>query len=167
MAYIAGPKEEHCVFCQKPTTANDAAEHLVLRGEFGYIALNRYPYNNGHLLITPYAHVASVEDLPLPTLTELMVLVNHSLAALRLAMRPDGFNVGINLGKPAGAGIESHVHIHVVPRWSGDTSFLSAIADTRIIPEGLDQSYNRICAALATVLASQPAPAEPPAADFS
>lgn len=157
MAYITGPKDTGCVFCQKVTATDDRQEHVVLRGRYAYVALNRYPYNNGHLLVIPHDHVPSLEDLPTPTLTELMLLVNQGLAALRLAMQPDGFNIGVNLGKPAGAGIAAHVHIHIVPRWNGDTSFMSAIAGTRTIPELLDQSYDRLCAALAVLAAQQPA----------
>lgn len=157
MAYITGPKDATCVFCQKACATDDRQEHVLLRGRYAYVALNRYPYNNGHLLVIPYDHVPSLEDLSMATLTELMLLVNQGLAALRLAMQPDGFNIGVNLGKPAGAGIAAHVHIHVVPRWNGDTSFMSAIAATRTIPELLDQTYDRLCAALA-VLAARQAP---------
>jgi ATP adenylyltransferase len=148
MEYITGPKTDGCVFCAKLTPGNETEEHMLLRGRFAYVTLNRYPYNNGHLLVVPYAHVPSLEDLPVEALAEMMLLVNQGLAALRLAMKPDGFNIGVNLGKAAGAGIECHVHIHVVPRWSGDTSFMSAIGETRTIPETLDQTHQRLWAAL-------------------
>jgi ATP adenylyltransferase len=148
MAYILGDKASGCVFCEKPAANCDEAEHVLLRGRTAYLTLNRYPYNNGHLLVVPYAHVPSLENLPAETLTEMMLLVNQGLAALRLAMQPDGFNVGVNLGKAAGAGIEAHVHIHVVPRWNGDTSFMSTVGETRTIPEALDRTYERLQAAL-------------------
>lgn len=154
MAYILSDKVNGCVFCDKPDLDDDA-EHILLRGRTAYVTLNRYPYNNGHLLVVPYAHVPSLENLPAETLTELMLLLNQGLAALRLAMQPDGFNVGVNLGKTAGAGIEAHVHIHVVPRWNGDTSFMSTVGETRTIPETLDQSYCRLQAAL-MALRTQP-----------
>ena len=154
MEYIAGPKPEGCVFCAKQTPGNEAAEHVLLRGHTAYVTLNRYPYNNGHLLVVPYAHMPSLEDLPAETLTELMMLVNQGLAALRLAMKPDGFNIGVNLGKAAGAGIESHVHRHVVPRWYGDTSFMSAVGETRTIPETLDRTYQRLQAGLQSMQTS-------------
>ena len=151
MQYILGPKAEQCVFCDKSQTHDDAAEHILLRGPTCYLTLNRYPYNNGHLLVVPYVHTASLETLPVETLTEMMLLVNQGLAALRVAMQPQGFNVGVNLGKAAGAGIEAHVHIHVVPRWHGDNNFIASIGDTRMIPEMLDNTYQRLRVALATL----------------
>lgn len=150
LEYILGPKAQHCVFCQKLTRNDDQAEHILLRGQASYLTLNKYPYNNGHLLVIPYAHVPSLEDLPADTLTEIMLLVNKGMAALRLAMRPQGFNVGANLGKVAGAGIEAHVHLHVVPRWSADTNFMTVVGETRTIPESLDQTFASLCQALAT-----------------
>ncbi len=147
MAYLTGTNKPHpsagCVFCDK-ITAPDEAEHVLFRGQFAYITLNRYPYNNGHLLIIPYVHAASLEDLDPPTLTELMLLTNLGLAVLRRAYRPDGFNIGVNLGQAAGAGIADHVHVHVVPRWNADTNFMPIVGDTRVIPETLDQTYERL-----------------------
>lgn len=148
LEYILGPKDGTCVFCEKIDPRNDRAEHVLWRGELTFMVLNRYPYNNGHLLILPYAHLASLEDLPPQTLTEMMLLVNRGLAALREAMHPHGFNIGVNLGKIAGAGIESHVHVHVVPRWGGDTNFMTTISETRNIPELLDQTYDRLSSVL-------------------
>lgn len=151
MEYILSPKAVTCVFCQKTAIGDDAAEHILLRGETAYITLNRYPYNNGHLLVVPYAHVPSLENLSPGTLQEIMLLANKGLAALRLAMKPDGFNLGVNLGKLAGAGIESHVHLHVVPRWGADTNFMTTVAGTRTIPEVLDRTFIRLRDALATL----------------
>jgi ATP adenylyltransferase len=132
-----------CVFCGKVTTP-DESEHVLCRGEYAYITLNRYPYNNGHLMVIPYTHVPSLEQLDLPTLTELMLLTNRGLAVLRKAYDPDGFNIGINLGQAAGAGIAEHVHIHIVPRWTADTNFMPIVGETRVIPETLDQTYARL-----------------------
>jgi ATP adenylyltransferase len=147
MAYLTGTDQPHpqsvCVFCAK-ITAPDESEHVLYRGRFAYVTLNRYPYNNGHLMILPYAHVASLEDLDPPTLTELMLLTNRGLAVLRKAYQPDGFNIGVNLGQAAGAGIAEHVHIHVVPRWNADTNFMPIVGETRVIPETLDQTYARL-----------------------
>jgi ATP adenylyltransferase len=106
--------------------------------------MNRYPYSNGHLMVIPYAHVSSLEDLDTAALTEMMLAVNTCLAALRAAFAPHGFNVGVNLGKAAGAGIEEHVHMHVVPRWIADTNFMPVVGQTRVIPELLDESYTRL-----------------------
>jgi ATP adenylyltransferase len=147
MAYLTGadepPPGRGCVFCAK-RAAPDDQEHVLARGQFALVTLNKYPYNNGHLMILPYAHVASLEDLDPPTLTELMLLTNRGLAVLRAAYKPHGFNIGVNLGKAAGAGIADHVHIHIVPRWSGDTNFMPIVGETRVIPETLDQTYARL-----------------------
>jgi len=146
MAYLTGadkPPAGSCVFCAK-LTAPDDKEHLLARGRLACVTLNRYPYNNGHLMVLPYAHVASLEDLDPPTLTELMLLTNRALAMLRKAYHPDGFNIGVNLGQAAGAGITDHVHIHVVPRWNGDTNFMPIVGETRVIPETLDQTFARL-----------------------
>jgi ATP adenylyltransferase len=149
MEYILGPKARGCVFCDKIAQGDDDAEHVLVRERTAFVTLNRYPYNNGHLLVVPYAHVPSLEDLPPDTLLELMLLVNRGMAALRDSMRPEGFNVGVNLGKVAGAGIASHVHIHIVPRWSADTSFMTTVGATRTIPETLAETYARLRAVIA------------------
>lgn len=132
-----------CLFCTKSQEPDEEA--LVLhRGELSYVTLNRYPYNNGHLLIAPYAHVASLEDLDADAAAELIGLVKLSLSVLREAYRPDGFNVGSNIGSAAGAGVEDHVHMHIVPRWAGDTNYMTTVGKTRIIPEWMDQMYDRL-----------------------
>lgn len=150
MSYILSNKEKvtGCVFCEKPTCADDREELIVLRGVSAYVMLNLYPYNNGHLLIAPYQHCASTEDLDASTLAEIMLLCNKSLAVLRHALKPHGFNLGINLGKVAGAGIAEHVHIHIVPRWNADTNYMSVTAGTRVIPEALEVTYDQIMAAV-------------------
>lgn len=135
--------DSHCVFCVK-ATAPDVSEHILCRGDSAYVTLNRYPYNNGHLMVIPYAHAATLELLDPPTLTELMLLTNRALAALRQAYHPDGFNIGINLGQAAGAGIAEHVHVHIVPRWNADTNFMPIVGETRVIPETLGQTYERL-----------------------
>lgn len=148
MSYILSSKEKvtGCVFCEKPACADDRAEFIVLRGVSAYAMLNLYPYNNGHLLIAPYQHCASIEDLDASTLTEIMLLSNQSLTVLRQALKPQGFNLGINLGKIAGAGIAEHVHLHIVPRWNADTNYMSVTAGTRVIPEALEDTYDQIMA---------------------
>ena len=135
--------DSSCVFCVK-ATAPDTNEHILYRGDSSYVTLNRYPYNNGHLMVIPYAHAASLELLDPSTLTELMLLVNRGLAALRQAYHPDGFNIGINVGQAAGAGIAEHVHVHIVPRWNADTNFMPIVGETRVLPETLDQTYARL-----------------------
>lgn len=145
MPYLRGeePLPEGCLFCIKPRSS-DAEAHIVYRGQRCYVMLNRFPYNNGHLMIAPYAHVASLEDLDGETASELMTLTQRSLKALREAYNPHGFNIGMNLGGVAGAGVVDHVHMHVVPRWGGDTNYMTVVGETRIIPEWLDQTYERL-----------------------
>jgi ATP adenylyltransferase len=144
MKYILGKKGEGCIFCDKIAENDDKGNYILHRGERCYVILNLYPYNNGHLMVSPYRHVPSVEQLEEDELTEMMLLVNRSLKALRRAMRPDGFNIGVNIGKAAGAGIEEHVHIHVVPRWEADTNFMPIFSNTRVIPELLDETYRKL-----------------------
>lgn len=149
MAYIRGEKKPvtGCVFCLKAAAGDDAAEHIIARSQHVYVTLNRYPYNNGHLMIVPYAHVASQEDLPTEALTDLMLMTNRALAALRAAFNPPAFNLGANLGLAAGAGIAEHYHFHIVPRWPGDANFMTAVAETRVIPDSLDNTYRDLMAA--------------------
>lgn len=146
MAYLRGehPSPEGCIFCRKITAQDDAAEHVLARGRHVFVVLNRYPYNNGHLMVVPYAHVPSLEDLDSETRAELMEMVVRSLRALRAAYAPDGFNMGANIGQVAGAGVADHVHLHIVPRWSGDTNYMPIIGQTRVIPELLDETYRRL-----------------------
>jgi ATP adenylyltransferase len=143
MAYIRGDKKamSGCVFCEK-LLANDETEHIIARSRFVYVTLNLYPYNNGHLMIVPYEHVDTQEKLSADALTDLMLMTNRSLAALRSAYQPQAFNLGANLGAAAGAGIAEHYHFHVVPRWPGDSNFMTAVGDTRVIPASLDQTYH-------------------------
>ncbi|MCC7352748.1 MAG: HIT domain-containing protein [Anaerolineae bacterium] len=148
MEFILSEKPKECIFCTKISAGDDRAEHVLYRGQHTFIALNLYPYNNGHLLVAPYRHVPSTEDLLPEELAELLTLVNKGLGVLRRAMRPHGFNLGANLGKVAGAGVESHVHIHVVPRWEGDTNFMPLLAQTRVIPQWIDQTYDQLRQAL-------------------
>jgi ATP adenylyltransferase len=147
MRYILSEnKWEGCIFCDKPAQgrSHDRDNYILYRGERAYLILNLYPYNNGHIMVVPYQHVASLEDLDVPTLTEMMLLLNRSLKALRKAITPAGFNIGVNLGEAAGAGITEHVHIHIVPRWFGDTNFMPVVADLRVIPEQLESTYDRL-----------------------
>ena len=148
MQYLVGEKEEGCIFCNRIAESYDRENYILYRGERGFLILNLYPYNNGHMMAVPYKHVASLEELDAETLTELMLLVNKGLAVLRRAMSPQGFNVGANIGEAAGAGVAGHVHIHIVPRWGGDTNFMPVLAETRVIPEWLADTYVNLKAAL-------------------
>lgn len=150
LEYLTAQKTEGCIFCSAAEGKDDREKLVLLRGERAFLVLNRYPYNNGHFIVVPYAHVPSLEDLDVATLAEMMVLLNRGLGALRATMNPDGFNVGANLGKVAGAGIEDHVHLHAVPRWAGDTNFMPIIGDMRVVPQTWLQTYDELKAALET-----------------
>ncbi len=141
MAYVMGKKAEGCIFCQD--SIRD--ECLVLHeGTRAFITMNRYPYTNGHLLIAPYRHVANFEDLDNEEGKEIFDLAALSVRVLKEVMRPDGFNIGINIGKAGGAGVGDHVHLHVVPRWSGDTNFMTILAETRVVPEDLGKTHENL-----------------------
>lgn len=145
LPYLQGddPLPADCLFCVKPEETDPEA-HIVHRGEHCYVILNRFPYNNGHLMVVPYDHQGSLADLGAETSAELMALVQLSLEVLREAYGPEGYNVGANIGSAAGAGVADHVHMHVVPRWGGDTNFLTTVGQTRVIPEWMDQVYDRL-----------------------
>lgn len=144
MAYIKGddatPTDE-CVLCQLGGE-QPSVDHLVLyRGTHCYIVMNRYPYNTGHLMVTPYEHTADLSGLAAAVAEELFDLTRRSVAQIRNALEPQGFNIGMNLGKVAGAGIDEHLHMHIVPRWGGDMNFMPIIGGVKLIPEALDQTY--------------------------
>ncbi len=150
MAFIEPktPQPQACIFCTQPAAQRDDEYHIPYRGEHCYMMLNRYPYNNGHLMIAPYQHVASIEKMDTVTLAELMSQVQLALRALRAVMNPDGFNMGINQGKVAGAGFAEHMHFHIVPRWNGDTNFMPVLADIKVVPEALESVYQKLKQAL-------------------
>jgi len=140
--YILGPKTGECIFCHPdPARVLESGEHCLTM-------LNAYPYAPGHVMVAPRRHVAELDELSDHELLELMQLAQHSIAALRGAMNPDGFNVGLNLGEVAGAGIADHLHLHVVPRWRGDTNFMPLLADTHVVPQSLDAARDALVAAL-------------------
>jgi ATP adenylyltransferase len=131
-----------CIFCVKPKEKRDRENYILFRGEHSFVMLNIYPYNNGHLLVSPYLHAGELSRLSRPVLADLMETVKKSAAVLEAAVFPDGFNIGLNLGKTAGAGIENHLHVHIVPRWAGDTNYMPVLAETRVIPEHLNATYD-------------------------
>ncbi|PWH16353.1 MAG: HIT family hydrolase [Ardenticatenia bacterium] len=145
--YVAGQvRHEGCVFCRivAQDEQHDPANYVLHRGQRVFAVLNLYPYNNGHLMVLPYEHIANLDDLAPPTQADLMHLVCYFVGIIRRGMSPAGFNIGVNLGRAAGAGIDDHVHVHVVPRWLGDTNFMPVIAETRVIPELLDETYRNL-----------------------
>jgi ATP adenylyltransferase len=136
--YILDEKEDGCLFCNKIQSNDDVNNHVIARSDHSFALLNIFPYNSGHIMVAPYRHTAELENLPAEEVSDLMLLVQRSIKALKETMEPEGFNVGLNLGRSAGAGVVDHLHIHIVPRWQGDTNFMPVIADTDVIPQSLD-----------------------------
>jgi ATP adenylyltransferase len=145
MAYIENTQpEEGCVFCSRPSKPDGPENLIVARGQRAYVILNLFPYTSGHLMIVPFEHRPSLEMLEVTTRAEMMELMTHAVEVLRFVYHPQGFNLGANIGELAGAGIAEHVHLHVVPRWGGDTNFMTALGNTRVIPESLEETYRRV-----------------------
>jgi ATP adenylyltransferase len=133
--------EEECIFCAKPAQEDDEASLIVHRGERCFVILNLFPYTNGHLMVAPYEHIGRMQELPIETTGEMMALAQLAMSRLEDIYEPHGFNVGLNQGRVAGAGVEHHIHLHVVPRWAGDNNFMPVIADTKVMPQSIEQSY--------------------------
>lgn len=144
MKYILNSKSKGCVFCKMSEEKMDRRNYILFRGEHNYIIMNLYPYNNGHLLIVPYKHTSTIEKLSKAEASDFICLTGKSVAALKKTFSPDGFNIGMNLMEAAGAGIEAHIHMHIVPRWNGDTSFMPVLFETMVIPESLDDTYSKL-----------------------
>ena len=140
--YIRSPKEDGCVFCDKPAGDNEREDLILYHGEKVFILMNLYPYNNAHLMIAPYIHVDNTEELDADTYKEIMVLADRSMAILKETMDAQGFNFGANIGAVAGAGIEEHIHFHIVPRWAGDTNFMPVLGHTKVEVQGLQECYD-------------------------
>ena len=146
MGYIVNNSKDHtsCFLCEARKQNDDRKNYVLYRGRHSYVIMNLYPYNNGHLLVVPYAHVPDMNALSIDALTDLMRCTQDSLNALKQDMNPEGFNIGINIGKVAGAGLPEHMHIQIVPRWTGDTSYLTVFDETRVMPELLNGTYDRL-----------------------
>jgi len=145
MQYVTAKKDEDCFLCIKSKESRDKENYLVYRGKKAFVALNIFPYNNGHLMVSPYRHLVDFEELSDDESMEIVSLIKKSIAALKKLMKPDGFNVGANIGRVAGAG-ENHFHVHVVPRWLGDTNFMPVVAETKVISEHLQETYEKLSA---------------------
>ena len=142
--YIQMEKPEGCILCDKPRQSTDVQNYILFRGDKNFIIMNIYPYNAGHLMIAPYRHIANLEELTDEERNEHFEIVSRSTKILRQAFNPAGFNIGINLGKVAGAGIDEHIHTHIVPRWLGDTNFMPVIANVKVVNEALDETYQKL-----------------------
>ncbi len=160
LKYIeSADKTPGCIFCDFPAQgeAHDAENLILYRGPQAFLILNAFPYSNGHLMVVPYRHTATFEAFTDAEMLDVMHLTRLSIRLLQAVVRPDGFNLGVNMGRVAGAGIADHLHWHVVPRWNGDTNFMPVLADVRVIPESLQVMYARLHAALPEVLEQTPA----------
>ena len=142
--YIRGDKPEGCFLCELPDEKEDARNYILFRGKKNFVIMNRYPYNPGHIMVASYRHIATPEDFTREELTEHYEIVQKGLKAIRLAFHPQGFNLGMNLGKVSGAGVDDHLHTHVVPRWQGDTNFMPLLADTKVISESMESVYKSL-----------------------
>ncbi|NMD14309.1 MAG: HIT domain-containing protein [Caldisericales bacterium] len=152
MDFIKSKKPEHCVFCKAGTNiGGEGKDFIVYRGEKCFVILNRYPCATGHIMIIPYRHCQKFEDLGNEELSEMMILAKKFVSVLKRAFSPDGFNMGMNLGAAAGAGIADHVHLHIVPRWVGDTNFMPIFAEVKIHPTDLEGAYKAILQALEVI----------------
>ena len=144
MKYMENSKVEGCIFCMAQAMEDGAENLIAYRNEHSYVILNRYPYTSGHLMVVPYNHIPNFEELDPPTRAEMMELTTRSMTVLRKIYRPPAFNMGANIGEAAGAGVIGHVHVHIVPRWAGDTNFMSTVGEARVLPELLEDTYVRI-----------------------
>ena len=144
MTYIQKHKEEGCVFCEAQELPDGPGNLILYRGQQAFVILNRYPYTSGHLMVVPYKHDPSLDGLEASARAELLELATQIMSMLGKEYHAQGFNIGINIGEAAGAGITEHVHLHVVPRWSGDTNFMSSLGETRVLPETLEDTYHRL-----------------------
>ena len=149
---MKGSNEGECFLCQFPKEDNDEANLVLFRGKHNFIIMNAYPYNTGHLLIAPYKHLGSLEGLKGAAARENFDLVKLGVRLLTKVMQPAGFNIGINLGRVAGAGLANHIHTHIVPRWQGDSNFMPVISDTKVLPESLAMTYKKLKDGIADVL---------------
>jgi ATP adenylyltransferase len=150
--YISTAKESPgCIFCDKPAQRTDEENLIVHRAERNFVMLNAFPYTSGHMMIAPYEHVATPELAREETLLEMMLLMRRAVVCLREAYRPDGVNLGMNIGESAGAGVAGHIHMHVLPRWSGDANFMTTVGETRVIPEDLGETYRKLKRAFGAV----------------
>jgi len=151
MKYVTNAaKETGCIFCNALGKTDNDQNLIVVRGEHAFVILNKFPYTSGHLMVAPLTHKATLEDLDPPTRAEMMELSARAMTSLRLVYNPHAFNMGANIGEAAGAGVPGHVHLHVVPRWSGDTNFMSTVGEVRVLPEVLETTYRRILEAWKT-----------------
>lgn len=144
MEYILDERKKGCIFCVLPKEGDDRRNLILHRGNKVFVIMNRYPYTNGHIMVSPWRHEGSLEGLEAEEMVELIQMMRQCVVILKKELSPDGFNIGMNLGRVAGAGIEDHLHFHIVPRWNGDTNFMPVLADVKVMPEFLENTYDRL-----------------------
>ncbi len=142
--YILSPKPSGCIFCVKPKESKDDENFILYRGQYSFIIMNYYPYNNGHLMVVPYRHLSDITVLNDEENKEISSLIQTSVKIIRKTMNAEGFNIGMNLGKTAGAGIDEHIHYHIVPRWNGDTNFMPVAGNSKVISQGLYETWETL-----------------------
>ena len=140
--YVSDPDAEGCIFCNAISSDDDIKSGVLFRGKFAFVIINKYPYNNGHVMVAPYKHTGNFEELSKEEMLEMSTLIQKWQEVLRKAMKPEGFNIGMNLGRIAGAGFEEHLHYHLVPRWGGDTNFMPIIGQTKVVPMSIEEAYD-------------------------
>ena len=159
MEYIQSfKKEEGCIFCKEISLPDGPGNLIVHRGQFNCVILNRFPYTSGHIMVVPYQHCSLLEELDPESRSEMMELASQAVCLLQVDYKSEGFNIGINIGEASGAGIAEHLHLHIVPRWQGDTNFMSTLGETRVLPEMLEESYTRISEAWKGVKSAKDTP---------
>lgn len=146
--YILSNKGGDCIFCVRPSRRGDRKRLILHRSQCSIIMMNRFPYNSGHLMVAPMKHTGNLEELTPEELGDISVLLKKTVSILREAMDPQGFNIGMNIGQIAGAGVTDHLHFHVVPRWAGDTNFMPVVSETIVVPESLEETYEKLVSVL-------------------
>ncbi len=140
--YVCDPDAEGCIFCNAISSDDDRKSGVLFRGKFAFVIMNKYPYNNGHIMVAPYKHTGNFGELSKEEMLEMSILIQKWQEVIKKAMKPEGFNIGMNLGRIAGAGFEEHLHYHLVPRWGGDTNFMPVIGQTKVVPMSIDDAYD-------------------------
>lgn len=144
IGYLRKLKDKRCIFCALPKQKNDKKNSILERRRSCFSILNIYPYNNGHVMVAPYKHISDIDALNEKDLLELLSLMKDTKKKIKKALKPDGFNIGLNIGKAGGAGFDGHIHIHIVPRWFGDTNFMTSVSETKVISQSLESLYNKL-----------------------
>ncbi len=141
MSYVVDSKPDGCIFCTTAEQDKDRDNHILYRARYNFVILNAYPYNSGHLMVVPYKHVSCITELDIAALREMFLIAQGCVQVMNEYLHAEGLNLGMNIGQAAGAGVEQHLHLHVVPRWNGDTNYMTSTADMRVVPQDLDETY--------------------------